>query len=60
MTIPEEIYAALLLAKPGDLAEVRKYIQWLLIRRQVNARFYCSAHWVTRPERPRAWVHWVQ
>jgi hypothetical protein len=59
MTIVEEIYAALLLAKPGDLAEVRKYIKWIMIRRQVNDRFYFSAHWVTRPNHPGARPHWV-
>jgi hypothetical protein len=59
MTIIEEIYAALLLARPGDLAEVRRYIQWIMIRRQINDRFYFSAHWVTRPPTPAARAHWV-
>ena len=55
MTIIEEIYAALLLAKPDDLREVEKYIKWIIFRRQVNRRFYFSAHWIRGPRRP----HWV-
>jgi hypothetical protein len=54
MSIIEEIYAALLLARPGDLAEVRKYIAWIKFRRQVNDRFYFSAHWVTA-----SGPHWI-
>jgi hypothetical protein len=46
MTILEEIYAALLLARPDDLTEVRRYIEWIRIRRRVNDRFYFRAHWV--------------
>jgi hypothetical protein len=60
MTIIEEIYLALLLAKPGDLAEVRKYIQWLTLRRQVNQHFYFSAHWITRAHPQAGRVHWVK
>jgi hypothetical protein len=60
MTIIEEIYAALLLAKPGDLAEVRKYIKWIMIRRQVNNHFYFCAHWVTRAHAPAGRIHWVK
>lgn len=58
MTIIEEIYAALLLARPDDLSEVEKYIKWILIRRQINRRFYFQAHWVTRPPARRA--HWIR
>lgn len=69
MTIIEEIYAALLLAKPGDLSEVEKYIKWILVRRRVNQHFYFSAHWVspTQTHRiapaaklPAPRAHWVR
>jgi hypothetical protein len=59
MNTAEEIYSALLLTRPGDLAEVRKYIQWIMIRRRINGYFYFAAHWVTRPSARDARAHWV-
>ena len=67
MTIIEEIYMALLLARPDDLKEFEKYIRWILVRRQINQRFYFSAHWVQHsgprkmaPSLPAARAHWIR
>lgn len=56
MTLIEEIYAALLLARPDDLSEVEKYIRWISIRRRINQRFYFQAHWISQ-QSVRA--HWI-
>ena len=53
--IIEEIRAALLLANPNDLELFKRYLKWMMIRKQVNHRFYFQAHWITRP----LIYHWI-
>lgn len=50
-----EIRAALLLANPDDLELFERYLKWMLIRRQVNNRFYFRAHWIAPARR----YHWL-
>ena len=51
-----EIFIALMAAGPDDLDAVRRYIQWIKVRRQVNHRFYFAAHWVERSKKLHHWV----
>ena len=55
MNIHEEIIAAMLLVGPHDLQAIRRYIQWIKIRRMVNNHFYSQSHWV----QPVRKFHWV-
>lgn len=50
----DDIAAALASSHPADLALIRRYVEWIKIRRRVNSRFYFQAHWVTGIR-----VHWV-
>ena len=45
MTI-EDIMTALKGADQVELLNIRRYIQWIKIRRRVHQYFYLRAHWV--------------
>ena len=55
MGIDELLAKAICESHPEDLQTIRKYIEWVKVRRKVHYAFYPSAHWI----RPQRRVHWV-
>lgn len=56
MNIIEEIRAALLLATPNDLDMYLRYLQWMMVRRKINDRFFFRAHWIQGPKKVYHWL----
>jgi hypothetical protein len=54
--IIDDIRTALLLANPKELEMFRRYLQWLLVRRKINKRFYFQAHWIRKPGQQYHWL----
>jgi len=58
MHIDDLIYRALLETHADDMTIIRRYVQWLKVRRHVNQFFYdlgLRVHWV----KPSRRYHWV-
>lgn len=55
MGIDDDISKAIFESHPSDLPIIRKYIQWVKIRRLIHHRFYFMAHWMKSTKK----YHWV-
>lgn len=56
MNLIDEIISGLLVLGPEDMEVVKRYLHWMMLRRQVNNRFYLTPHWVKKPP---ARYHWI-